>query len=99
MFGGPPLSKYGIPIILHTMLYYVIVIREGCTKQNPEKVWSFAKPPPGLAFFPNKKFTPIFFLKIASIMAETNFTLGPTSKINKFPLLIVIIRPELANIK
>ena len=32
-------------------------------------------------------------------MAETNFTLGPTSKINKFPLLIVIIRPELANIK
>ena len=79
------------------------IIREGCTNENPEKVWSFAKPPsdppPGLAFFPNKKFTPIFFLKIASIMAETNFALGPTSKTNKFTLLMVIICPELAGFK
>ena len=38
-------------------------------------------------------------LKIASIMAETNFTLGPTSKTNKFPVLMVIICPELAGFK
>ena len=30
-------------------------------------------------------------LKIASLMAETNFTLGPTSKTNKFPLLFLVI--------
>ena len=28
-------------------------------------------------------------------MAETNFTLGPTSKTNKFPVLMFIICPEL----
>ena len=71
--------------------------------KKPEKVWCFAKPPsapplPGWHFFRTKNLSH-FFLKISSIMAETNFTLGPTSKINKFPLLIVIIRPELANIK
>jgi len=43
--------------------------------------------------------TPMFFLKIASLMAKTNVTLGPTSKTNKFPLLLVIICPELANMK
>ena len=32
-------------------------------------------------------------------MAETNFTLGPTSKTNKFPVLMVIICPELAGFK
>ena len=37
---------------------------------------------------------PFFCLKIASLMAETNFTLGPTSKTNEFPLFMVIIRPE-----
>ena len=77
-----------------------IFFREGCTNENPEKVWSFAKPPsdpPGLAFFPNKKFTPILFLKIASIMAKTNFALGPTLK--KITLLMVIICPELAGFK
>ena len=42
-------------------------------------------PPPGLVFFPRKKLTPIFFLKNASLMAETNFTLGPISKTIKFP--------------
>ena len=55
-------------------------VREGCTNENSEKVWSFAKlpsdpHPSGLAFF-----LPPFFLKIASIMAKTNFALGPTSK-------------------
>ena len=25
----------------------VIMVREGSRKKNPEKVWSFAKPPPG----------------------------------------------------
>ena len=27
---------------------HIIIIREGCTKQKPEKVWSFAKPGGGL---------------------------------------------------
>ena len=56
-------------------------------------------PPPGLVFFTNKKFTQFFLLKIASIMAETNFTLGPTSKTNKIPVLMVIICPELDGFK
>ena len=57
-------------------------------------MWSFAKLPSdplsqfGLAF---SKKIPIFFLKIASLMAETNFTLGPTSKTNKFHLLFLVI--------
>ena len=42
-------------------------------------------PPPGMAFFPEKKLTPILFLKIASLMAEMNFTLGPISETIKFP--------------
>ena len=60
-----------------------------------EKVWSFTPlgPPPILVFF--RKFTPIMFLKIASLMAETNFALGPTAKTNKYPLILVIICPEL----
>ena len=33
-------------------------------------------PPPSLAFFQKKKLPPFFLLKIASIMAETNFTFG-----------------------
>ena len=41
----------------------------------------------------------MFLLKIASLMAKTNFTLGPTSKTNKFPLLMVIICLELAELK
>ena len=53
----------------------------------------------GIGIFSEKKFTPIFFLKIASIMAETNFTLGPTSKTNKFPVLMFIICPELDGFK
>ena len=43
-------------------------------------------PPPRYGLFPEKKFTPIFcLLKNASLMAETNFTLGPISKTIKFP--------------
>jgi hypothetical protein len=39
-----------------------------------------------MVFFP-ENIDPIFFvLKIASLMAETNITLGPISKTNKFPL-------------
>ena len=30
----------------HPTSFYNL-LREGCTKKNPEKVWSFAKPPPG----------------------------------------------------
>ena len=44
-----------------------------------------------LAFFQKKNLPPFFLLKIASLMAETNFTLGPTSKTNKFPLLFLVI--------
>ena len=66
-------------------------------------MWSFAKlpsdPPPSLAFFQKKKLPPFFLLKIASLMAETNFTFGPTSNTNIFPLSIVIICPELAKIR
>merc|ERR1712110_341702 len=47
--------------------------------------------PPGLAFFQKKNSPPFFLLKIASLMAETNFTLGPTSNTNKFPLLFLVI--------
>ena len=43
---------------------------------NPPRVW----------FFSVKKIYPHFLLENASIMAETNFTLGPISKPNKFPL-------------
>ena len=48
-------------------------------------------PPPSLAFFQKKNLPPFFLLKIASLMAETNFTLGPTSKTNKFHLLFLVI--------
>jgi hypothetical protein len=48
-------------------------------------------PPPSLAFFQQKNLPPFFLLKIASLMAETNFTLGPTSKTNKLPLLFLVI--------
>ena len=47
--------------------------------------------PPPLVWHLFKKIYPYFFLKIASLMAETNFTLGPTSKTNKFPLLFLVI--------
>ena len=40
-------------------------LREGCTNENPEKVWSFAKPPsdpPQFGIFSNKKkINPHFF--------------------------------------
>ena len=68
--------------------------REGVRK-NPKKLCPFDKPPsdppPWFALFPRKKIEPFFLLKIASLMAETNFTLGPTSKTNKFPLLFLVI--------
>ena len=58
-------------------------------------MWSFAKlpsdPPPSLAFCQKKIYPHFLLLKIASLMAETNFTLGPTSKTNKFHLLFLVI--------
>ena len=78
----------------HYQLYYLgpapqVHLREGVQKKISGKVWSFTKPPsdpppppPGLVFFPKKKFTPIFFLKIASSLAETNFT--PKKNFNFF---------------
>merc|ERR1719331_2354942 len=65
-------------------------IREGCEKKNRKKC-GLLPPPPSLAFFQKKNLPPFFLLKIASLMAETNFTLGPTSKTNKFPLLFLVI--------
>ena len=56
-------------------LYLHVSLREGCTNENPEKVWHFVK----------TKIYPYFFLKIASLMAETNFTLGPISETIEFP--------------
>ena len=42
--------------------------------------------PPPHGLFPEKKIDPHFLLlKNASLMAETNFTLGPISKTIKFP--------------
>ena len=64
-----------------------ISIREGCQKKSGKSV-----------VFCQQKIYPNFF-EIASIIAETNFTLGLTSKTNKFSLLMVIICPELANKK
>ena len=47
-----------------------VKLREGSRKKNPEKVWSFAKPPsdpppspPSLVFFRWKNLTPIFFVE------------------------------------
>ena len=78
-------------------------IREGCQKKSGKSVvfcqTPLGPPPPCLAFFQKKNLPPFFLLKIASLMAETNFTLGPTSKTNKFPVLMVIICPELAGFK
>ena len=92
-------AKYVAGRLIRTSLVLfqgsLITLREGCTKKKPEKIWSFAKlpsdPPPKFGIFSTKKFTPIFLLKIASLMAETNFTLGPTSKTNKFHLLFLVI--------
>ena len=37
-------------------------------------------PPPGMVFLWIKKFPPIFFLEIESMIAKTNFTLGSIEK-------------------
>ena len=41
---------------------------------------------PLFGFYLGTKIEPHFFLENASLMAETNFTLGPISKPIKFPL-------------
>ena len=71
------------------------MLREGCGKKNRKKSGllpnSPRTPPPVWHFFKKKNLPPFFLLKIASLMAETNFTLGPTSKTNKFHLLFLVI--------
>ena len=68
-----------------------VQVREGFQKKISGKVWSFTKPlsdspfPPVWSFSPQKNFPPFCLLKNASLMAETNFTLGPISKTIKFP--------------
>ena len=37
-------------------------------------------PPPSCPILREKKLTPIFFLEIESLIAKTNFTLGPIEK-------------------
>ena len=60
-------------------------VREGCRKKMREKYGLLPNPPrtptPRFGLFPEN----FFFLKNASLMAETNFTLGPISKIIKCP--------------
>ena len=64
-----------------------------------KRVKNGVKWPKRIIFFKKKNLPPFFLLKIASLMAETDFTLGPTSKKNKIPLLMVVICLELASIK
>ena len=54
-------------IYLFKLLNVFVQIREGC-KKNPEKVWSFAKPPsdppsPVWHFFRTKNLPPFFFVE------------------------------------
>ena len=59
-------------------------IREGFRKKTPYFLWSFAKPPlgppPQYGLFTDKKIYTHFFLEIESLIAKTNFTLGPIEK-------------------
>ena len=48
-------------------------------KKKPYFLWSFAKPP-RYGLFTDKKIYPHFFLEIESMIAKTNFTLGPIEK-------------------
>ena len=46
---GSKIFQFVIVISVVTIAMAIIVgVREGCTKLNPEKVWSFAKPGGGL---------------------------------------------------
>ena len=58
---------------------------KGAEKKKPYFLWSFAKPPlgpppPPYGLFTDKKISPHFFLEIESMIAKTNFTLGPIEK-------------------
>ena len=62
-------------------------LREGVRKKNTYFLWSFAKPPlgpppapPRYGLFTDKKIYTHFFLEIESMIAKTNFTLGPIEK-------------------
>ena len=70
-------------------------IREGCEKKTGKSLvfcqTPLGPPPPVWHFSEQKNYPHFFFLKIASLIAETNFTLGPTSKTNKFHLLFLVI--------
>ena len=74
---------------------------KGRLQKKPVKSMVFYQAPlvqPPL-FLREKKIYLIFLLEIASLMAETHFTLDPTSTKITFSLLMVIISPEYANIK
>ena len=70
-------------------------------KKNPEKVWSFAKPPsdpppPGLVFFGEKKLTPIFFVGQCIYNVQNEFytwshSKTKTKKIDTGPLFLRIL--------
>ena len=47
-------------------------------------------PPPFVSNFAEKKLTPIFFLEIESLIAKTNFTLGPIEKSIFFSSVIML---------
>ena len=59
-------------------------LREGCQGKKTYFLWSFAKPPlgppPRYGLFTDKKNYTHFFLEIESMIAKTNFTLGPIEK-------------------
>ena len=55
-------------------------VSEGGKKWEKDGLLPF---PLGMVFFSGKNWPPFLLLKIASLMAEMNFTLGPTSKTNK----------------
>ena len=85
-----PSTEHTLDVFNNTN-YYEMKIRKKCGL--------LPNSPPPIGIFFQKNLPPFLLLKIASLMAETNFTLGPTSKTNQFSLLMVIICPEFANIK
>ena len=57
--------------------FYTALVHHKCDKgRGPKKKYVFL-----MVFLRIKKFTPIFFLEIESMIAKTNFTLGPIEKL------------------
>ena len=62
-----------------------IAVREGCRKKNRISYGLLPNPPsdprpPRYGLFTDKKIYTHFFLEIESMIAKTNFTLGPIEK-------------------